>query len=337
MSTNNKQDLEDLMKSQVSPPLARKLVWAGIIPSNKFVRALNLSEGNSFLKRYGFLFLALAGFVYIAAGLCSFLSAVWYDIPYIFKVSTAASVLIISLYLASKKKEPSIFKTSFLSLAILFTGVLLLLAEDGYELGKTLWQTIFLWALLVLPWTILAKSLFLWSVWFSIAFAAAFMWGLEVGMPTGAVSWPDFFSIMAVACGLTLGVREGLVAIKKIAWLDKPLSRLIPLFVSMSLAVFPIIGYITGIKGASPTDSSIIFLLITILALVFYFRIFPDLYALTVIIFEICFVLAAVCVNKYLGSHDDWYMVFIAIILIFGFSSWMIRKLKETFKKAGAA
>ena len=57
---------------------------------------------------------------------------------------------------------------------------------------------------------------------------------------------------------------------------------------------------------------------------------------LTVIIFEICFVLTAVCINKYLGSHDDWYMVFIAIIAILGFSSWIIRKLKETFKKAGA-
>ena len=114
MSTNNKQDLEDLMRSPVTPPLVRKLVWTGIIPSNKFVRALNLSEGNSFLKRYGFLFLALAGFVYIAAGLFSFLSAVWPDIPYIFKVSTVASFLVIFLYLASKKKELSISKISFL-------------------------------------------------------------------------------------------------------------------------------------------------------------------------------------------------------------------------------
>jgi len=335
MSTNNKQDLEDLMKSPVTPPLVRKLVWTGIIPSNKFVRALNLSEGNSFLKRYGFLFLALAGFAYIVAGLFSFLSAVWQDIPYILKVSTLASFLVISLYLASKKKELSISKISFLCLAIVFTGVLLLLAKDDYGLGKTIWQTMLLWALLVLPWTVLAKSLFLWFVWFSIAFATAFMWGLETGMPTGTVSWTDFFSIMAVASGLILGVREGLVAIKKIAWLDKPLSRLIPLFISMSLTVFPIIGYIIGIKGATPTDSGIIFLLITILALVFYFRIFPDLYALTVIIFEICFVLTAICINKYLGSHDDWYMVFIAIITIFGFSSWIIRKLKETFKKVG--
>ena len=336
MSINNKQDLEDLMKSPITPPLVRKLVWAGIIPSNKCVRALNLSEGNSFLRRYGFLFLALAGFFYIAAGLCSFLSAVWQDIPYIFRVSTTASVLIISLYLASKKKELSWFNISFLCLAIVSTGNLLFLAKDDYELGKTLWQTMFLWALLVLPWTILATSLILWFVWFGIAFVTAVMWGLETGMPTGTVLWTDFFSIMAVVSGLFLGVREGLVAIKKVAWLDKPLSRLAPLFISLSLAVFPIIGYIIGIKGASPTDSGIIFLLITILALVFYFRIFPDLYALTIIIFEICFVLAAICVNKYLGSHDDWYMVFVAIIFIFGFSSWIIRKLKETFAKAGA-
>ncbi|QXL84348.1 DUF2157 domain-containing protein [Comamonas sp. NLF-1-9] len=80
--------------------------------------------------------------------------------------------------------------TALLLLATLALGALLAFVGQTWQTGADAWQLFAIWALLALPWALLARHDGLWALWLLIAGAALFAWS---GAPLGLqVLWaPD--------------------------------------------------------------------------------------------------------------------------------------------------
>lgn len=317
-----------LLDAEATPPLIRRLVSCGVIPPSLFIKALVLARDNSFLRKYGLLLLSLASFIYIAGGLLLFLASKWQDIPFSFRLIAASSCLIFAVVAAAVKGVANKSGAFFLFLGFIFGGLLLYLSMNNQVASVPLWQFLAVWFVLITPWVFLAKSVFLAVFWFLSGVFGLLAWGLQEALPTGLLSWPEFFSLSACAAVAVLVLREVPLLYKKQKWLDSPFTRLVPLGVSLILALFPIFTHIIGLKGEAFTSSTVILLLLVSLSLIVYYRILPDYKALMVIIYACCTFFLGVVMREYFYYNDEWYFIFVIIIAAFGFSSWLAARIK---------
>ena len=327
-----KNKLESLLDCQATPSLIRRLVWAGVLPSQKFIRALVLCRDNSLLTRYGLQFLLLASLLYAISGFVLFLYAKWSMIPFSVKISSTLSLILLFSVLAwfqgleTRRGRIYLFISSFL------VGPLLILIDRYYQTTDYSWSSFALWSILILPWTVISRSMLLYTFWLFLFNLVIFLWGYQVAFPCSYIAWPEFFSLLAVVNGIILAVREILVCFFKQGWLDKEISRLLPLIISLCFGIFPLIGYILGIKGSSVLDCGLIFFLLLTLASVVYFRVFPNLSALICLISSVCTLFLVFWFYQYITSMPYWYILFIFVLVIFGFSSSLVLKLKNITK-----
>ena len=83
-----------------------------------------------------------------------------------FGLVEVAVIAAMAVYL--KMPKESLLSTASLVLASLFLGVLLALYGQTYQTGADTWQLFFYWALLILPWTLLAKLPAQWILWITL-------------------------------------------------------------------------------------------------------------------------------------------------------------------------
>ncbi len=333
MDSPAKNNLEVLLNRQATPSLIRRLVWAGVVPPQKFIKALVLCRDNSLLTRYGMQVLIFAAAAYAFAGFACFLFAKWAVIPFAVKTASALSLIMLFSSLAWFQGLESRRGVFYLFISCCLVGPLFILIGDYYQTVSYSWTWFALWTVLILPWTIISRSMLICSFWLILFNFTLLCWGLQVALPGSYIGWPEFFSLLAVVNGLILAVREAVVYYFNPLCLKKEISRLLPLIIGLSFALFPIIGYIIEMRGSSIIDCGLIFFLLLTLASVFYFRVFPDLAALIILIFSVCTLFLVFWLYKYMTSVPYWYVLFLAVLGVFGTSSWLTLRLKNIIER----
>lgn len=323
-------NVAEVLDMPATPAVIRRLVTCGVIPPTMFIKSLVLARDNSFLKHYGLLLLLLAASILIISGMIMFLAAKWNDIPFLVKPAIAIVLFTFMIFVtfvrSHRGEKPAVGSFSIL---FLLAGAVLYLSMNNEVDTVALWQFVCLWFVAITLWTFMARNVFLLLFWFMLALVSIVLWGVQEVLPRGIFSWPEFFSMASCSVALLLGVREYLFVYRKCEWIDAVFTRLVPLAVCLALALFPILAHIVGLKGAAFSSSAVILVLLVSLFFVLYYRVIPDYKALMVVLYMCCAFFLGVVAREYISYDENWYLIFITIIVAFGFSSWLSVVLKN--------
>jgi len=153
----------------------RKLIlqWSesGHIQKEDVNQAIQLAQADptpfewvSFLKA-GLLWLS---FLFICFGVLFFFAFNWQEMSRMTKFSLVELMMVLSLVVnIGFSSKPLLASASLISMVIL-TGVLLALVGQTYQTGADPWQLFFVWAILILPWALVAKESSLWIILISL-------------------------------------------------------------------------------------------------------------------------------------------------------------------------
>jgi len=108
------------------------------------------------------------GTLALALALMFFVAFNWTELGRFAQFSLVEAAIIIAIAVYYKVPKESLISTASIVLASLFLGVLLALYGQTYQTGADTWQLFFTWALLILPWTLLAKLPAQWILWITL-------------------------------------------------------------------------------------------------------------------------------------------------------------------------
>ncbi|WP_227428911.1 DUF2157 domain-containing protein [Psychrobacter sp. I-STPA6b] len=115
--------------------------------------------------------LLVIGVVALALSVLFFIAYNWLTMGYMAKFALVESILIVSIliytFLVLKRQYPLVQRLLLL-FASLITGGLLALFGQVYQTGADPWQLFFTWALLIIPWAILAQMPALWLLFLGL-------------------------------------------------------------------------------------------------------------------------------------------------------------------------
>ncbi len=154
MISPRKQIIE-LIEQQAIPPekTSDALAVANIFPNGKawqtFIDHLLLWVGG--------LALAFSGLFFIAYN--------WSDIGRLAKFGLVELFMVLAIIVFWKQGETKVSGKISLVVATIFLGVLLALYGQTYQTGADTWQLFFNWALMMLPWAMIARFAVIWVIW----------------------------------------------------------------------------------------------------------------------------------------------------------------------------
>ena len=115
--------------------------------------------------------LLIIGAVALVLSLVFFIAYNWLQMGKMgkFALVEGALVITIALYVAlSFKRRFMLIRQLLLLIASVITGSLLALFGQVYQTGADTWQLFFSWALLIVPWVIIARLPALWLLWLGL-------------------------------------------------------------------------------------------------------------------------------------------------------------------------
>src|SRR5690554_3753838 len=210
-----RRELVGLIKQGAIPhdEVAQAVVHAGLYPSGR--------AWSAFLDRL----LLWLGALALVCGVLFFIAYNWVEMGrwLRFGLVQAALVVAIGVYgwrqgreqgQGQGKREETVARVALLA-AVLLLGVLLALFGQVYQTGADPWQLFFFWALLMLPWTLVARFDVLWMVWLGLLNLALVLywrtWGsaLDVLLDSDISLLLGLFVLNSVALALwELGARR---------------------------------------------------------------------------------------------------------------------------------
>lgn len=146
-------------------------------------------EWRSFLK-VGLLW---GAFLSICFGALFFFAFNWQEMSRMTKFSIIEVLMVIAslIYTLFSSKLP--LSLIVLVSMTLLTGVLLALVGQTYQTGADPWQLFFVWAILVLPWTLLTKKAILWVIWVVLLNVSLYLY-LSISLGIFAVVFNSVFN-----------------------------------------------------------------------------------------------------------------------------------------------
>ena len=121
--------------------------------------------------------LALAAAALLGAGVIFFVAANWQAQSRGFKLVLLQAGVLLPVLAACVQARG---RGALLLLATLALGALLAFVGQTYQTGADAWQLFALWALLALPWAVLARADWLWAAWLLVAGTGIVAWS---GLP----------------------------------------------------------------------------------------------------------------------------------------------------------
>jgi uncharacterized membrane protein len=219
--------------------------------------------------------------------------------------------------------------------ASVLTGVFLAVFGQIYQTGADSYQLFMMWALLILPWTLLSEFAALWLVWLVIANIFGLLYLDQTTLPEHGAGMMTISYLMIFNAAF-LGLRE-FFASKGKAWLQDRLTRRVLVGAVLVYALIPTGNLIMEPSGAT---HAIIFgaALSAIIHGVFYivYRYkTPDMPALSATVLSACFILQLVlfkALNLFLSGHALEYLSHGFIIMgVFALATILLRNIaKET-------
>ncbi|EWG98413.1 DUF2157 domain-containing protein [Halomonas sp. BC04] len=203
------------------------LIERGAIPREQVPRAVALSGLHPSGRAWGLFLDRLLLWLGTLALACSVLFLVAYNWSEMsrwlrFGLVQASLVAAIGVYWwaegrgrANKRADHTIVARAALTAASLLLGVLLALFGQVYQTGADPWQLFFFWAVLMLPWAVVARFDALWILWLGLLNLSLALylhtWGGALGMlfaSDAATLW-GLFALNTLALALwELGARR---------------------------------------------------------------------------------------------------------------------------------
>jgi len=166
-------------------------VEAGLIDENNLAQALEMTNSQpdqqQWLKfiQLGLLWLAVGSF---GCALIFFFAYNWQDMPRLAKFSLVELVICLSAIVYVRHSGHKMINTALLMAMTVFTGALLALVGQTYQTGADPWQLFALWALFMLPWSLIGRSSILWIFNILLSNLALFLY-LDVNQGMLGILW----------------------------------------------------------------------------------------------------------------------------------------------------
>lgn len=148
-----------------------ELIEQDCIPADKIHAAVAatdvLPDGKAWLRFIDHLLLWLGGLALTFSAMF-FIAYNWIAFGRFTKFAMVEALIALSILVYWKLDRDKMAAKVALFMATLFLGVLLALYGQTYQTGADPWQLFFTWALLMLPWTIIARFPALWILWITL-------------------------------------------------------------------------------------------------------------------------------------------------------------------------
>ena len=144
----------------------------------------------------------IIGVILLSLALVFFIAYNWQDLGKMgkFALVEGALVMTIALYVAfSFRKRYTLVRQLLLLIASIITGSLLALFGQVYQTGADTWQLFFGWAVLILPWVIIARFPALWLLWLGLVNAALTLYLDVIDISFITYEYQDVFRVGLLA------------------------------------------------------------------------------------------------------------------------------------------
>lgn len=289
----------------------------GVVPSDARWRCL--------LDR---LLLAL-GVVFLLSGIVTFFAANWQDMGRFGRFLLVDALLILTFVVTWRLKLSSVGGRAALFGAAVLVGVLLAIVGQTYQTGADTFELFAAWALLILPWTLLARFSTLWLLWIGLTnLAIALYFDAYGGLP-GFVSgdramYLVFVGINAALLLLFEGLSNRRGHLPEDRWIPRSLAVLAGTAITM-LALAAILDS----DGNRLLDLSV--WLTGTAALFWYYRWQTlDLFMLSGTLLSVIIIVVAGLIRLLMGNGGGAPMLLIIALAVVGmsaFAGWWLTHL----------
>lgn len=218
-----------------------------------------------------------------------------------------------------------------ITMASILLGVLLALYGQTYQTGADPWQLFFYWALLMLPWALVAQFVSMWLLWVLLLNLSLMLYFNASGFLFGLFfnSIQDIFWLLFLFNLIIWVVWE--FAATKFQWLSERWAiRLVAITSSYSISFL----IIMAIFDQFASEQQAIFLYITWAVAIYftYRKISPDLFMLAGLCLSVIVVITSFFVNILFKGNDPIAGFFILSLLVIGMAAAAAKWLKSVQK-----
>jgi uncharacterized membrane protein len=270
--------------SEIGPSEAQALRSTGLVSARGYAAAVDAVRDEAFWARWGMRALLALGVGQFLAGVVFFFAYNWNDLSDIAKFAVIEVSLALALGGALLVGLDRVFGQMLLIAASVLTGVLLAVIGQVYQTGADMFELFTVWAVFILPWTIIARHPVHWLLWLVVAEVALVLYGEQVLVPIEDMPGELVSVIVGATIAVALAVREWAV-LRGMQWLAAHWTRLVLLFAAMAALFAPAAAQMFDVDDAAAGAACVIaFLLATVIASAVYWRMWRDFPALVIII-----------------------------------------------------
>lgn len=233
--------------------------------------------------------LSVVGTALILSGIVYFFAFNWKKIPSFYKLGSIQLAILGCLFAAywCGIHARSSAKILVLSASVL-TGVFLAVFGQIYQTGADSYNLFLVWAVLILPWTILTQFAALWFTWLVVTNVCFLLWW-DQGMQPGRDMDTLQFTILVIGNGLFIMLREFAVT-RNANWLHEKWTRLVLIIPVLCFSLVPALTLIFHYKRATPAvlTGAVVTAAAHGLLYLFYRYKRPDMWVLAATILSLC-------------------------------------------------
>ena len=250
--------------------------------------------------------LLVIGVSLILAGLLYFFAFNWAKIPPAIKLGSVQLGILACLAAAYGYGLDRLGgKIALLSASVLLGGFLAVFGQI-YQTGADAYTLFMMWALLIVPWVVIAEFAALWAVWLVVSNIFLLLYWDQAAQPDPQREML-ITSILAAFNLIFLGLRE-YFALSGMPWLAGRWTRLVLVIAILVYLLIPTIAYIVEPSRASSSVALGALFGVTAHAALFalYRYKLPDLWTLSAVLLSICIIVevAAVKLLAEIFKHD---------------------------------
>ena len=322
----------------VSAGLVHGLYLAGVIPAGRYLRAVRFARDDAAWALWARRAVLALGVGQVLAGVVFFFAYNWAALPAWAKLGGLQAGIVAAAVAAWVVGLARPVGRALLVGAAVLVGVTLAVFGQIYQTGADAYQLFVGWGLLILPWVLGSASPALWLVWLVVIHLGVELWGMQVAVPEGRVSWAALHAGLAAFDAALLAARE-VAAARGVAWIRPVWTRRVLLAMALGLLFAPALREVVEDGTAGGTLAVTLFVAATAGAGAVYARVVPDFAAFALAVLFGCVFLSAVAIDvaALAGAFDvlaSW-IVTAAIVAIFGAASMLLRAARAAMVGRG--
>jgi len=269
----------------------------------------------------------------IGSGVIFFFAYNWQDISRFSKFALVESVMLIATLAYIRIASTKMLTSATLMAMSIFTGALLALVGQTYQTGADPWQLFATWALLMLPWAIIAKASSVWILWVALINLSVALY-LEVSDGMFGILFSEEVGlwIFAILNTALLCVFEYLSLLQKNASNNRYVNQLLVLAAGTAtsfLALWAIFEYKVELAG-------FVFYAVWIGCAYYIYRYkIRDLFVLSMGSFSVIIVMVSLLIEGIGNKLDDggFLLISFAIIGLSTLAGMWLKNLSQQFSQ----